>query len=195
MNTEPIALKNLAKIVPGYPFRGKIDEAPGSSVTAVQMKDASHTNGINWGLCIETELPGKRQPYWLSPNDILVAARGNKNYAVRVGEGLGGRQAVASPHFFVVSITDDKLDPEYLEFVLNHGPCQNHFRREAEGSLTKSIRRPVLENAPIPLLPLEKQRSIVGIANTIQRERAIAQNLIHNGEKLLNALANELHHS
>lgn len=195
MNTPNHVLKDLAKIVPGYPFRGKIDEVSGSDITAVQMKDASHDSGIDWENCIETELPGKRQPDWLTPSDILVAARGNLNYAVQVGEGIASRRAVASPHFFVVSPIDDRLDPEYLAFALNHGPSQNHFRRESEGSLTKSIRRSVLENAPIPLPPLEKQRSIVGIAQTIQSERTIAQNLITNGDRFLKALANQIHHS
>jgi hypothetical protein len=83
-----VKLKQLASINAGYPFRGKIPEVAGSSVVVVQMKDASPADGIRWSSCLETRLTGKRQPDYLSPGDILVAARGNHNYAVSVDQTL-----------------------------------------------------------------------------------------------------------
>ena len=187
-----IPLKKLACVTPGYPFRGKIDEFPNSGIFSIQMKDTSRNSGIEWSKCTETELPGKRNPYWLRPSDILFAARGNQNYAVHVSTELADRKAVASPHFFVISQIKTRVIPEYLTFALNYGPCQSYFRREAEGSLTKSIRRPVLENAPIPLPSMEQQLLIVAVAQMVQQERNLAEDLIKNGESLLHSLANEL---
>src|SRR5690625_6257947 len=77
-------MNKLAKIIAGYPYRGKILEVPGSAVVAVQMKDVSLTEGIRWSGCLETELTGKREPDYLTTGDILVAARGSHNYAVQV---------------------------------------------------------------------------------------------------------------
>ncbi len=195
MKHSPAQLQYIAKISPGYPFRGKIEEAPGSGLKAVQMKDVSPESGIQWNDCIEAELPGKRDPEWLKPVDILVAARGSHNYAVLVGEGASSGKAVAAPQFFVINSIGSNIDPSYLEFVLNHGPCQTHFKREAEGTHTKSIRRSVLEAIQIPVPSLDKQRSIVALAQTIHRERSLAQSLIQNGASLLNALASNLHRS
>jgi len=191
MKHKLIPLKNLARITPGYPFRGKINEVKNSGIFSIQMKDTFRDTGIEWSKCIETVLPGKRSPYWLQPSDILVAARGNQNYAVQVGQGIAERKAVASPHFFIVSNTKPEVAAEYLTFALNYGPCQSYFRREAEGSLTKSIRRPILENAPIPLPSFEIQLSIVAIVKTVQKERKLAEDLIQNGETLLHSLANQ----
>src|SRR5690625_6195254 len=81
-------MNKLAKIIAGYPYRGKILEVPGSAVVAVQMKDVSLTEGIRWSGCLETELTGKREPDYLTTGDILVAARGSHNYAVQVDQLL-----------------------------------------------------------------------------------------------------------
>ena len=99
-------LKEIASINAGYPFRGKIPEVAGSGVVAVQMKDITAQNEIHWASCIHTELTGKREPNYLHPGDILVAARGNHYYAVLIHEEMfqARIQAVAAPHFFVIRL-------------------------------------------------------------------------------------------
>ncbi|MGR7921568.1 restriction endonuclease subunit S [Zobellella denitrificans] len=193
MNIYRVQLKHIATISAGYPFRGRVPEVAGARVLAVQMKDVSLAGGIDWAGCIGTELTGKRQPCWLQPGDILVAARGSHNYAVPVGSDLqAGRQAVAAPHFFVVSINTEGVLPEYLAWLLNQAPCRRYFEQNAEGSLTKSIRRQVLEATPIALPPLAKQQAIAGLASRLRQEQRIAEQLLHNGERLMDAIASEL---
>jgi hypothetical protein len=206
-------LKPITTIDAGYPFRGKIPEVVGSGVVAVQMKDVSLNEGIRWSNCIETELSGKRKPNWLKPGDILFIARGSNNYAVLVtpslpppsqgeeftpspGKGRAGvgscRRAVAAPHFFVLHCQSANLLPEYLVWQLNQAPCQRYFQREAEGTLTKSIRRSVLEATPIVVPPLAKQRSIVQLANSLKQQRQLMEQLIRNNEILMRAIAEDL---
>lgn len=188
-------LKQVATINAGYPFRGKIPELAGSAVVAVQMKDVSLTEGIRWSGCLETELTGKREPDYLSTGDILVAARGSHNYAVQVDESLAltGKQAVAAPHFFVISLKKNDVLPEFMVWLLNQVPAQRYFEQNAEGTLTKSIRRSVLEDAPVVVPPLAKQRVIISMANTLREEQRLIQKLINNGERLMGAIANDLH--
>ncbi len=152
-------LKEVVTISAGYPFRGKIPEKRGG-VRAVQMRDVSTKEGIMWPQCIETELTGKKEPDWLSFGDILFAARGSNNYAAVVDSHALSLKAVAAPQFFVIRSLCDDLLPEYLAWLLNQEPCQRHFQREAEGSVTKSIRRSVLEATPIALPSLERQRTL-----------------------------------
>ena len=187
-------LKQIATINAGYPFRGKIPEAPGSAVVAVQMKDVSLTEGIRWSDCLEAELTGKRDPDYLTTGDILVAARGSHNYAVQVDQLLAstGKQAVAAPHFFVVSLKKKDILPEFLAWLLNQEPVQRYFEQNAEGSLTKSIRRSVLEDAPVVVPPLAKQQAIIALANTLHDERRLIQKLISNGEHMMSAVAKDL---
>lgn len=187
-------LKQIATINAGYPFRGKIPEVPGSAVVAVQMKDVSLTEGIRWLDCLEAELTGKREPDYLTTGDILVAARGSHNYAVQVDQALAtiGKQAVAAPHFFVISLKKKDILPEFLVWLLNQTPAQRYFEQNAEGSLTKSIRRSVLEEAPIVVPPLTKQRAIISMAATLRDEHKLIQKLVSNGERMMSAIAKDL---
>lgn len=162
---------------------------------AVQMKDVSLTEGIRWIDCLETELTGKRVPEYLALGDILVAARGSHNYATQVDQALAatGKQAVAAPHFFVVSLKQNDIMPEFMVWLLNQAPIQRYFEQNAEGTLTKSIRRSVLEETPVVIPPLAKQRAIIAMANTMRDEQRLIQKLINNGERLMSAIANDLH--
>lgn len=190
-------LKHIANINAGYPFRGKIPEVVGSSVVAVQMKDVSLTEGIRWQSCQETELTGKREPDYLAAGDILVAARGSHNYAIQIDQTLTatGKQAVAAPHFFVVRLKKKDILPEFMAWLLNQALAQRYFEQNAEGTLTKSIRRIVLEEASVVVPPLAKQRAIVAVANTLREEQRLMQHLVSNGERMMSAIAKDLHHA
>jgi hypothetical protein len=189
-----VKLTQIATINAGYPFRGKISEVAGSSVVAVQMKDASPRDGIHWDRCVRTKLTGKRIPDWLEPGDILVAARGSHNYAVQIDEaGLEtGVQAVAAPHFFVVSLKRKDILAGYLAWFLNQEPVQRYFEQNAEGSLTKSIRRSVLEETPLAVPTLTQQRAIVGLATALRKEQRFAEQLLRNGERIMGTIASDL---
>jgi len=190
-------LKQIATINAGYPFRGKIPEAAGSSVVAVQMKNVSLTEGIRWSDCLPTELTGKREPDYLTPGDILVAARGSHNYAISVDQTLAslGKQAVAAPHFFIVRLKKKDILPEFIVWLLNQTPAQRYFEQNAEGTLTKSIRRSVLEDAPVVVPPFARQRAIIAMANALREEQRLIQQLIRNGERMMSAIASDLHNA
>jgi len=192
MKREELVLKNAARIEAGYPFRGKIPEDATSEVLAVQMKDTHSQTGVDWESCIRTELTGKQPSQWLEEGDILLAARGNQNYAVLINASIGERRAVAAPHFFVIRCDRELLLPEFLHFLLNSASCQRYFQRESEGTLTKSIRRSTLENAPIAIPDLQTQYSLVRLSETLFEERRQAEALIRNGDQILNAIANDL---
>ena len=182
-------LSEISTISAGHPFRGKIPEAPGSGIYAVQMKDVSVVQGINWVGCIETE-PVGRSAAWLEQGDILVAARGNHNYAVLVSEPPVA--AVAAPHFFVVRAKEAALMPEFLVWLLNQRQCQRYFEQNAEGSVTKSIRRSVLEATPIAIPPLERQKAVMQLVSTLREEQRVLYSLVQSNEALLGSIAADL---
>lgn len=185
-------LKDIVSAKAGYPFRGAITAIPNAAVRVVQMKDTFVDQAIEWSACICTELPSQRSADFLSENDILFVARGTKNYAVLVDAAVANYQAVVAPHFYVLRLTTPSVLPAFLAWWLNQYPSQQYFQREAEGSVTKSIRRSVLENTPIVAPSPDKQHAIIGLANTLKQERQLAEQLLHNGERLMNAIANDL---
>ena len=183
-------LSNVATISAGHPFRGKIPEKQDAGIRAVQMKDVSVDEGILWSGLIETELAGKKQPDWLCKGDVLFAARGSRNYAVLISENQPN--IVAAPQFYILRVKEDSLLPDFLVWQLNQKPLQNYFERSAEGTLTKSVRRSVLADACITIPPLEEQKKILNLYNTVRQERQVCAQLVENGQKLMNSIASQL---
>ncbi len=183
-------LADIVTVSSGHPFRGKIPEKPGSGIYAVQMKDVSPEDSVNWDNVIETELSGKKQPDWLAPGDILFVARGSYNYAVLIEEM--DKQVICAPHFYILRATDPSLLPAFLVWQLNQRPLRKYFDSAAEGSLTKSIRRSILEQAEIVVPPLEKQHKILGLHKAIQQEKKLYAELISNADKLMHTLARDM---
>lgn len=185
-----LRITNISTLTSGHPFRGKIPEKSGGGVRVVQMKDVSPENGICWNALVETELTGKKQPDWLIKGDVLFAARGSRNYAVLIDKNE--EQVVASPHFYILRVKAQILLPEFLVWQLNQKPSQNYFDSAAEGSLTKSVRRSILEKTEITVPSIEKQKQILGLHETLLRERRLYAELINNAEKLMQVIASDL---
>ena len=185
-------LLDIASITTGHPFRGSIPEKVGSDIRVVQLKDIDKSGNIDWETTIEAELETKKEPDWLRSGDILFSARGSRNYAFLVGECP--KQALAAPYFFVIRIKHLKLLPNFLVWQLNQSPSQRYFQKESEGSLTKSIRKSVLEAKTVTILSLDKQKNILNIAGILEREKQICEQLILNGEALLSSIASRLEH-
>lgn len=187
-----IKLKDIANITPGYPFRGRITEFIDSNIHVIQMRDVSSGRGINWQACMRTALLGKKKPTWLQAGDILFTARGANTTAVYIDKTIRNYQAVPSPHFFVLRPISDKINAEYLAWLINQTDCQRYFDNSAEGTLAKSIRRSVLEACPIIVPSMDEQQRIVKLTNTIIKENQTLRQLINNNNKLMAAIANKL---
>lgn len=190
MKENILKLKDVATVTSGHPFRGKIPEKSGSGVYAVQMKDISVESGICWDSVIETELSGKKRPDWLLNGDVLFAARGSRNYAVLIDQVKG--KVVSSPHFYILSVNEKTLLPEFLVWQLNQKPLQNYFDRAAQGSFTKSVKRSILEGAEITVPSLNTQKQIVGLHTTLLQEKKICAELTRNADKLMNSIASSV---
>ena len=96
------------------------------------------------------------------------------------------------PTFLSSGVKLSQLRPGFLAWLLNRPPSQHYFQREAEGTLTKSIRRSVLGATPVVLPPLDKQDTIINLANAINKKQQLMEQLIRNGETLMNGIANDL---
>lgn len=180
-------LREITDISAGYSFRGKIPEKNGAGVQVIQMKDVSAEGGINPDSVIETVLPGKREPDWLCSEDILFVARGSSHYAA-LYDGRFDR-AVASPHFFVIRVKAQNVMPEFIAWQLNQLPVQRYFETEAEGSVAKSIKRISLEQTPISLPDMKRQKAILRLHKNLYEQKCIYRKLIINADKFMKNVA------
>jgi hypothetical protein len=187
-------VRGLVALQGGYPFRGAIEESAAGDVLAVQMKDVDADGGVNWSGVTRTGLAGRKQPNWLKAGDVLFVAKGARFYAVCVDEPPGA--AVCSPHFFHLRVLRRaQLLPAFLAWQINQPPFQRQLQQAAEGSSQLSIRRPVLESLQLCVPSLADQQRIVTLAELARQERHALQQLIHNRERQLQALAEGLAHS
>lgn len=186
-------LKDVAEVRLGYPFRGAVTEAANASVLAVQMKNASADSGVDWRSCIPVSLEGKKKPDWLEVGDILLATRGSSNYAVLVNVlPSAGLAAVATPQFYVLRVKQGTLQPEYLHWWLNQAPCRRYFERNAEGSFTKSLRRAVLEDAPIVIPSEQEQQTVIKLTAVLKAQNNALNEQLNNNQVMQKAIANDL---
>jgi hypothetical protein len=186
-----ISLATAARVRAGYPFRGSVEGIAGGEVLAVQMKDVDVDTGVHWPGVVRTSLAGRKKPDWLKAGDVLVVSKGARFYAVCVDAPPA--HAVCSPHFFHLQVAPQlPLVPAFIAWQINQQPFQRQLQKAAEGSSQLSIRRPVLESLTLSVPPLADQQRIVALVELASKERRALNALIHNRERQLHALAENL---
>jgi hypothetical protein len=188
--TEEVRLSDIANIRSGHPFRGTVEPCEDGDVHVLQVRDTEATGIIDQKNMVKTNLSTKRQPDWLQMGDVLFVAKGAKHYSVLV-ENIP-EHTVCSPHFFLVQLKPsfrDVISPDFLCWQLNQQPAQRYFKTTAEGSMNLSIRRQVLEDVPIKVLPMEKQAQLTALHRCSVKEEKALQKLIKNRQQQLDAIA------
>jgi hypothetical protein len=184
-------LSELATISAGHPIRDAVRDVAGGDVAVVQIRNVRADTGVDWAAVARTNLSGRREPDWLKPGDVLFSARGQRNVAVCLDEPP--LKAVCSPHFFLIRVTENRsVLPEFLAWQMNLPSAQQYFAQSATGSYIKSIRRQVLESLSLLIPSLDRQRLLVGLARTAQREKEILERLIVNRQQELERIAGNL---
>lgn len=118
---------------------------------------------------------GISEKHLLKEGDILFAAKGTRNFAA-VFENYS-EPSVASTSFFVIRLTDKKLLPQYLAWVLNNHRTQALVKRQALGTSIPSISKRVLENLEISVPSIETQKAILQITKLRDKEISLKQEI------------------
>ena len=151
------------------------------------MRDLSPSGDVAWDGLVHTHIEGRRSAQWLQPGDVIFVARGARNYAVCLREVP--KPTVCSPHFFRLRARSSSLLPEFLAWQINRAPAQRYLASNAEGSDQLSIRRAVLEQLPLAVPPLARQRLIVALAEAALQEERRLLALVHNRQQQQDGLA------
>lgn len=151
------------------------------------MRNVDPEAGVDWQSVARVELPPARRIEFLSAGDVVFSTRGTRTYAVALGSVPF--LAVCSPHFFVLRIRDDAVDPGFLAWQINQAPAQGYLQREATGSHILNIRREVIERLEIVIPSRARQDAIVAFAEAAAHEKRLLTSLIENRQQQMNALA------
>ena len=163
MNNRLVLLKDISHIRTGYAVRAKLPEDPNGSMSVLQMKDVQ-PEGIDWLNLTRINPTGKREAYYLNPEDIVFCGRGTKIFAVPVI--IETDNIVAGQQFFVITPKEGILS-EYIAWYINSRHGQKYFWKNAGGSSIINVTKEVLDNCPV-FLPSNKD--LITITELIRAE-------------------------
>ena len=101
-------------------------------------------------------------------------------------------RCIASGVFFVISIKDKEMLPDYVAAFLNSSAGQKALSVKQNTAGVQSITRTELEQIDIPLIPLEKQKQIVEMFLLYEKEVDIMEKIKKNRKKIINSMLGQI---
>ena len=189
------SLHKLADIQPGYPFRGKLPLDKAGDAFVVQYRHVIVGDALNdqdGNTLDRVALPGRKQPDYLKPGDIIFMAKGSRNNSVMVGDLP--ENTVCTPNFYRIRLGSESVNllPEFLSWQLNHGEAQRYFVMCSQGTLAPSITKTQLADLPVVIPSMEQQRLMVELAGAANREKQLLTRLIENRQHMIEAVGHQL---
>lgn len=175
-------LTDIANIKTGAPdFRYD----SGELINVVKMKNINHQlNIIDWD-SVEPVFDGNKNLRELVNGEIIVVAKGERNTAVYIKEP--SLKAVASNQFFILSLKEaflSVIDPEYLAWFINV-PGKIYLESNSTGAVISNLRKEVLGNLKITLLPLNEQKWILTVYKKLLHQKTAFEELFTDRMQLL----------
>lgn len=163
-----VKLKDIATIQTGVYLKS----APSPDTCYLQVNDFDEEGNIRPTVRPTTIVSAKATRHLLTANDLLLAAKGGKNFCSMVPTHIG--QCVASPSFLIIRIDDAKrVLPEYVCGFLNMPTTQQLLNSQSKGTSIVSLSKTDVGELEIPLLPLERQRACIALTRLHRREQAL----------------------
>lgn len=112
----------------------------------------------------------------LKDGDVLMAGKGARNFAWTYRKTIG--PAVASTLFYVITVDQSIIYPEYLAAIINLPTNQAYFQKLSSSSSVASLRKKELAEFNVPLPPMKEQKVIAEFAKLHMKEISITNELI-----------------
>jgi len=137
-----------------------------------------------------SKIEGKQEKYLLREGDILLAAKGYRNFAWKYQKHAG--RCIASSTFFVIKVNTEMVLPDYFVLLINSPQVQHRQRFLGLGPVTPSIPKNELLNIDIFLPTLDEQENAVKIYSSIKKQIKLQRKILEEKIKLKNGLLNLL---
>ncbi|WP_375448469.1 restriction endonuclease subunit S [uncultured Fibrella sp.] len=136
-----------------------------------------------------TDLTRLDERHFLQPSDVLLLTKGQRTLAIRVAATYP--KVIASAAFLVIRPDTSQLDGGYLHWYLNQPEAQTWFEMGRERSATvMAVPLSVVQSLPVPLPPLEQQRSIGVLGRLTAREHYLSVQIARKRQALRNKKLN-----
>ncbi|HOX01792.1 MAG TPA: restriction endonuclease subunit S [Candidatus Paceibacterota bacterium] len=169
------ALRELAEIRTGYPFRGGVDRVPEGGCLLVQAGNIDGEAGDLTGEPTRIVTPSNFREHVLHFADVLLIARGPRNDAATYTWGDG--VAVAASHLMILRTAGRISFPDYLTWFLNLPATQAKIRAMRSESTVPFVSVEALGRLRVPVPSFDAQNAIAGIQKLSTQEQRLMEQL------------------
>lgn len=180
-NMKTIA--EIAEILPGYQFRGRIPAFVLGGVAVIQGKDVCSDLSINPAELVHVQDGGSFDRFFLRENDLILMNRGARNYAALINIPLPRTVTLGS--FYTLRPKLEVILPEYLLWVINDASVQADLASRARGTNIPHLSMSLLKDVKIPVPPIHEQKVIAVLAESIATEENLSRSLFEARRHLL----------
>src|SRR4030066_896153 len=114
-------ITEIADIQIGYQFRKKIEPADDGTNRVIQIRDFDENHILNKDGLARVRIDKPIEQYLIRQGDVLFLSRGHRNWAAPIIDEL--QDTVAAAHFFVITVRNEAIMPEYLAWYINQVPA------------------------------------------------------------------------
>jgi len=172
-------LRNIAEIFSGIYIKPGLDGD-------IYYFQAKHFDKGKFDVSVKPELKfnWNMSQYLLRPGDILLAIKGNNNFAYHY-DGIV-EKAVASSTFIVIRLLDQRsILPEFFSWYLNHPQTQLFFKDQSRGTDIRSITIRSVKELGVFIPPIQKQKTILELDTLRKREKELLLQIAGLRENLI----------
>ena len=180
-------LGDIASLIAGYGFRGKMPYSAHGSVRVVQAGDIQQDGRLaDESGYKRVDAQGLATAAFLEPGDVLLVSRSGPagGFRAAVVQGRSGSLRLATSAITIIRSISPEVDPGYLAAFLNSGPGQTALQRIASGSSIRSLHLKELSEIPIPTPSPHVQE----ITTIVVRNILLQKDLIKRKNRLLDDL-------
>ena len=111
----------------------------------------------------------------LRPGQVILAAKGHRNFAWAYDEAFG--PVVASSSFYVLTLRPELILPDYCSLILNTASCVRALGRMAKGTSVPVIPKRELLDLELPVPTPERQAQLVALHDLQRRRQTLYREL------------------
>lgn len=122
------------------------------------------------------DVNSRNEKFILQKDDVILAAKGQRMFAWPYKEEYG--KCIPSSLFYIIRINLKEAIGEYVAYYLNSEKVQYEIKNMATGGSMPSIPKKELMELEIYMPPLSEQKRIVEVANVLDKDIELTQQLL-----------------